>query len=345
MGMFDFLGIKQENPSEENTVEAIDVGGKVKSEIFVRFEKNPLISPDPDVSWKSFATFNPAAIFLEGKVHLLYRAQGENKVSTFGYASSDDGFTFSDFSSEPAYIPRAPFEMMTTPGWNSGCEDARITKINGRLYLTYTAYDGSNPPRVALSSISVSDFLDKKWNWTMPKLISPPGVDDKDCCIIEKAKGAGLVAFHRLGNVIWLDSLRDLNFPREKYLTGGIMAQARPDFWDNVKIGIASPPIETPRGWLLFYHAVSNPGFVYKIGAMLLDFDDPRIILMRSTHPLLEPQMQYEKEGQVANIVFSCGAVVLNNTVFLYYGGGDKVVCLATMGLTSVLDSLERFRA
>lgn len=343
MGMFDFLNVKQENLSERKSEENGGLGGAIKSETFVRFENNPIISPDPNVAWKSFATYNPAAIFLEGKVHLLYRAQGENRVSTFGYASSSDGFTFSDFSKEPVYGPRAPFEMSTTKGWNSGCEDARITKINGRLYLTYTAYDGSNPPRVALSSISVSDFLEKKWNWTMPKLISPPGVDDKDCCIIENAKGAGLVAFHRLGNVIWLDSLRDLNFPREKYLTGGIMAQARQDFWDNVKIGIASPPIETPRGWLLFYHAVSNPGFVYKIGAMLLDFDDPRIILMRSTQSLLEPEMQYEKEGQVSNIVFSCGAVVLNDTVFLYYGGGDKVVCLATMELNDVLDSLQRF--
>lgn len=341
--MFDFLVLKQENSLQEKDSENMGDGGIVKNATFVRYEKNPIIAPDPNVSWRSVATYNPAVIYLERKVHLLYRAQGKDKVSTLGYASSTDGFTFTDFSEKPVYTPREPYEMMTTPGWNSGCEDPRITKINGRLYLTYTAYDGANPPRVALSSISVSDFLEKKWSWSMPKLISPPGVDDKDCCIIEKAKGAGLVAFHRLGNVIWLDSLRDLNFPREKFLTGGIMAQARADFWDNVKIGIAGPPIETSRGWLLFYHAVSNPGFFYKIGAMLLDFDDPRIILMRSTRPLLEPEMPYEKEGQVKNIVFSCGAAVLGGTVFLYYGGGDTVVCLATMKLTDVLDSLERY--
>ncbi len=90
------------------------------------------------------------------------------------------------------------------------------------------------------------------------------------------------------------------------------------------------------------YHAVSNPGFVYKIGAMILDFSDPRKILARSASPILEPVMQYEKEGQVKDIVFSCGAVEMDGTVFLYYGGADTVVGVATMPLELLLDSCER---
>lgn len=340
MGIFDFFAGDNHEKIETDTAPVLQEGGSAISS-FVRFEKNPIISPDPHLAWKARATYNPAAIVLSGKVHLLYRAQGEDRVSTFGYASSTDGFNFSDFSNEPVYVPREPYEMMAAPGWNSGCEDPRITKIGDRLYMCYTGYDGTNPPRVALTSISVDNFLQKKWDWEKPKLISPPGVDDKDSCIVKSNNGS-LFAFHRLGNVIWFDPLQNLNFPEKKFLTGGIMAQARQDFWDNVKIGIASPPIFTKRGWLLLYHAVSNPGFIYKIGAMLLDFEDPRKILARSHSPLLEPEMPYEKDGQVPNMVFSCGAVEIEGTIFLYYGGADTVVGVATMQLEALLNSLER---
>lgn len=341
MGVFELFGIKKEDEKKE-IIEDLPEGGTTGNTGFVRFSENPIISPDPAIAWRAKATFNPAAIYLKGKIHLLFRAQGDNKVSSFGYANSKDGFVVDEISDEPIYTPSAPFEQSTAPGWNSGCEDPRITQIDDRLYMTYTAYDGTNPPRVALTSIDVSDFIDKKWKWDEPKLISPPGVDDKDACLIKKVRGDGLVAFHRLGNVIWLDSLRDLSFPQKKFLTGEIIALARPDMWDNVKIGIAAPPLETENGWLLFYHAVSNPGFVYKLGAMLLDFEDPRKILARSESPLLEPSTQYEKTGQVNDIVFSCGAVIVDGTVFLYYGGGDMVVCVATAPVSSILSGLKR---
>jgi predicted GH43/DUF377 family glycosyl hydrolase len=206
--------------------------------------------------------------------------------------------------------------------------------------MTYTAYDGVNPPRIALTSIAVSDFLEKKWNWEIPKLISPPGVDDKDACIIKRVQGDGYIAFHRLGDAMWVDFLRDLDFPEKKYLTGGIIAQARKNNWDNVKVGIAGPPIETDKGWLLLYHAVCNPGFFYKVGAMLLDYEDPRIVIARSSEPIFEPEMQYELEGPIRNVVFPCGSVVVNETVYLYYGGADFVTAVATIPLSSLLDNL-----
>jgi beta-1,2-mannobiose phosphorylase / 1,2-beta-oligomannan phosphorylase len=260
-------------------------------------------------------------------------------VSVFGYASSKDGLVIDEHLHSPIYVPREDFEKPTHRG-NSGCEDPRITKINDRFYMTYTAYDGTNPPRVALTSIAVSDFLQKKWTWEKPKLISPPGVDDKDSCIIKKKNGEGYIAFHRLGDVIWLDFLRDLDFPENKYLSGGIMAQARKDKWDNVKIGISCPPIETEHGWILLYHGVSKPDNVYKVGAMLLDFDDPRKILARTDEPLFEPEAEYEKEGIIPNVVFPCGAVVLTGIVYLYYGGADYVTGVARMSLANLLKVL-----
>lgn len=307
---------------------------------FVRYDGNPILIPHESKEWQKKGTFNPAAIYEDGKVHILFRAQGSNGVSQIGYASSKDGIHLDEVLDDPIYVPREDFEKPSRDGVGSGCEDPRITKINDRFYMTYTAYDGTNPPRVALTSISISDFLQKNWNWDKPRLISPPGVDDKDACIVKRIGGEGYVAFHRLGDAMWLDFLRDLDFPEKKYLTGGIIAQARKNNWDNVKIGIAAPPIETGKGWLVLYHAVCQPGFIYKVGAMLLDYADPRIVLARSEEPIFEPEKQYELEGVVPNVVFPCGAVVMNEIIYIYYGGADLVTGVATMPLNELLTKL-----
>lgn len=311
-----------------------------KENTLTRFEGNPILTPSFELEWQAMAVYNPAAIYEAGKVHLVYRAQAYNGTSVMGYASSKDGFHIDENLDYPIYFPKEPFERKKHEEGNSGCEDPRLTKIGDRFYMTYTAYDGSNPPRVALTSISVEDFLNKRWNWERSKLISPPGVDDKDACIVKNVKGDGYIAFHRLGNVIWIDKLRDLEFPERKYLSGGILAQARSGKWDDVKIGIAGPPLETKYGWLLFYHGVYSQGSVYKVGAMLLDYTDPKNILGRSDEPILEPEMPYELEGQVPNVVFPCGQVVINDIIYVYYGGGDSVIGVATIPLDVLLDSL-----
>ncbi len=311
---------------------------------FTRFDENPILYPVPELEWKKAGAFNPAAIYLEGKVHIIYRAQANDGVSVLGYASSKDGLHLDEVLDYPIYTPRENFEKKLNPDknktGNSGCEDPRITRINDRLYITYTAYDGHNPPRVALTTISVSDFLNKNWSFDKPKLISPPGVDDKDACIIRKVNTNGYLAFHRLGDVIWMDHLRDLDFPDKKYLSGGIIAQARKDKWDNVKVGIAAPPIETEHGWLLLYHGVSEPGFIYKVGAMLLDYNEPKNIIARTDEPILEPKKPYELSGRVPNVVFPCGAAVVNDTLFIYYGGADTVTGVATMSLKILVEDI-----
>lgn len=306
---------------------------------FARFAGNPILQPLPELEWEKQGTFNPAAFYENGIFHILYRAQSSEGTSTIGYATSTDGLHIEERLSSPIYTPREDFEIRNNRG-NSGCEDPRITRIDDTLYMTYTAYDGVNPPRVALTSIAVDDFLARNWNWSKPKLISPPGVDDKDACIVKRVKGEGYIAFHRLGDAMWIDFLRDLDFPEGKYLTGGIFAQARKDKWDNVKVGIAAPPIETKHGWVLLYHAVSQPGFIYKVGAMLLDFDDPRKILGRTNEPIFEPKEQYETEGIVPNVVFPCGAIVKEDIIYIYYGGADTVTGVATMSMESLLEIL-----
>lgn len=307
---------------------------------FTRYEGNPIIVPSGLLSWQKKGTFNPAAVYEDGKVHIIFRTQGEDGVSRMGYAVSKDGIHLDEVLDKPIYEPREEFELAKAQNVNSGCEDPRITRIDDRFFMTYTAYDGINPPRVALTSISVSDFLNRNWNWDKPRLISPPGVDDKDSCIVKKVRGEGYVAFHRLGDAMWIDFLRDLDFPEKKYLTGGIFATARKNHWDNVKVGLSTPPLETERGWLLLYHAVCQPGFIYKVGAMLLDYDDPRKIIARSDEPIFEPEMPYELEGIVPNVVFPCGAVIINEKIYMYYGGADYVTCVATIPVSKVLKDL-----
>lgn len=334
-GIFDFGGNEKKTIKTYDAVEIAD-----HEQTFERFEGNPILKADPSVPWKAKAVYNPAAIYLDRKIHLIYRGQSQDGVSSFGYAQSSDGYHIDEDFSESIYRPTAPFELPTKDGWNSGCEDPRISLINDRIYMCYTAYDGTSPPRVALTSIAASDFLNKNWLWDVPKLISPPGIDDKDACIIKNPSGKGFVAFHRLGNSLWIDMLRDLEFPEVKYLTGGILAQAREDAWDNVKIGLASPPIMTIEGLLVLYHSVCNPGFIYKIGALLLDPTDLHKIIARTSEPLLIPEMDYELNGQVQNSVFCCGAVVIKDIIYLYYGGGDTVTGVATMPVSNLLDVL-----
>ncbi len=303
----------------------------------IRFSGNPIIEPRAELAWEAKATFNPAALYDDGKIHLVYRAMSEDNTSVLGYAVSHDGFHIDDRLSYPIYTPRESFETKRVPGGNSGCEDPRITMIGNTIYMHYTAFNGIDPPRVAVTSIRREDFLNHQWNWERPMLISPPNYDDKDACVLPKKIENKYIIFHRLGNNICIDAVPDLRFSENRWLEGMTLFGPRKDKWDNAKIGIAAPPIETPDGWLLFYHGVSQPGSIYKLGAALLALDNPVEIIARSMSAILEPEMHYEREGIVPNVVFPCGVVVINGILFVYYGGADRVIGVATANLAALV--------
>ncbi len=306
-----------------------------------RAEGNPIIEPIASHAWEAKATFNPAAIYEGGKVHILYRAMGEDNTSVIGYASSRDGVTIDERLPRPAYVPRADFEAKKVPGGNSGCEDPRITKIGDTLFMCYAAYDGKDPPRVAFTSIGMKDFLAHRWEkWAAPKLISPAGKDDKDTALFSKKIGGKYVFLHRLGSEIWIDKVDDLSFADGKELYGEILMRPRETAWDSRRIGITAPPIETRYGWLLLYHGISKRTGHYNVRAALLDKRDPRKILYRTHDPLLEPKMPYEKNGIVSNVVFPCGAAVVRGRLFVYYGGADKVVAVASIEIDTLVEGL-----
>jgi predicted GH43/DUF377 family glycosyl hydrolase len=307
-----------------------------------RFDGNPIIAPIPEHAWESQCTFNPAALYEGGTVHVLYRAMSADNTSVMGYASSSDGLHINERLSTPVYLPRADFEQKKVPGGNSGCEDPRITKIGDTIYMCYAAFDGKDPPRVAFTSIKLKDFLAHTWRWTEPMLISPPGVDDKDAALFPKKIGGKYVFLHRLGSEIWIDKVDDLDFKDGKALRGSVLMYPRDSVWDSKRIGITAPPVETKYGWLLFYHGISRRTGHYNVRVALLDKKDPTKVLYRTHDPLLEPKMPYEREGVTNNVVFPCGAVVVKETLFVYYGAADKVVGVATVDIDLLVEGLVR---
>jgi len=306
-----------------------------------RFDDNPIIIPIKEHSWEDIATFNPTAIDLDGKVHIIYRAMGSDRTSTLGMAVSSDGLHIDERLPEPIYVPRESFELKSAPG-NSGCEDPRIIEVDdGRLYMFYTAFDGVSSPRVAVSSIEKEQFLDRAWEmWTKPILITPPGMMDKDTAIFpEKIKGKYML-IHRISDVICTDFFDTLDFENEKIDTCLQTVRPRRGMWDGAKVGIAGPPMKTKHGWLQLYHGVSS-GNTYRLGALLLDLKDPTIILARTTAPILEPVCDYELNGQVKNVIFPCGQIERDGVLFIYYGGADSVVGVATVAMDDLFDMLK----
>jgi predicted GH43/DUF377 family glycosyl hydrolase len=329
--------------------------------VLERHPQNPIIVPRAEYYWESYETFNPAAFTTEdGRIHILYRAIGDNGISTVGYAVSEDGVTISERLPDPIYVPRESFEgarvTKCSPGLNydyfsgggcGGCEDPRITLLGDMLYMVYVAFDGYTPPRLALTSISLQDFLDRKWNWKRPVLISPPGVVDKSGCIFPEKINGKFVVFHRIFPNILIDFADSLEaFDGQTFLKGEHKIGPRPGFWDQGKLSIGAPPLKTDRGWLVIYHATSalaeqNGGDArYKIGAMLLDLKDPTKVLARSKKAILEPEEWYENHGHKWGVVYPCGAAIKNGQLFVYYGGSDMVVCVATAPLEEFLDTL-----
>ena len=332
---------------------------------------NPIIEPRPHLAWESKATFNPGAVEVGGKVHLLYRAIGDNDISVVGHAVSYDGVTIHERSDEPAYIPElipnakdkiaAPSPnangvYVSGGGWWGGSEDPRATfiKEDSTIYMLYVAFDGWSPPRVALTSIDINNFLEKKWDtWSRAKVISMPpemlakdprfkDVVDKNACLLPEKINGKYVVFHRIFPDILVDFVDNLDFENE-YLKGEHKISPRPGYWDSRKVGAGAPPIKTKEGWLLIYQAVGDqdPGR-YKIGAMMLDLNDPTKVLYRSNEPILTPQEWYENSGWKYGVVYPCGAVEKDGTLFVYYGGADSVVCVATAKMDEFLEHLKK---
>lgn len=323
-----------------------------------RSKKNPIIVPEENLYWESKASFNPSALYHDGKVRIIYRAIGDSDISVMGYAESNDGLFFNKDSKKLAYYsknkqvekrdPALKIENYSSGGgWGGGCEDPRLTLIGDRVYMIYTLFDGWGSLRLALTSISLDDFLAKRFHWKEPVLISPPNEINKNWVLFpEKIKGkyAILHSFAPKILIDYFDNLNELN-GRKFIKSNNTRPVDKTRTWDSWFRGVGPSPIKTKYGWLIIYHAMDhkNPDR-YRIGAMILDTKDPTKVLYRSKDPILEPEEWYENEGYKRGVIYSCGAVVKDGKLFVYYGGADKVSCVATADLNKFLKELIHFK-
>ena len=158
-----------------------------------RFSDNPILLPIEEHAWESREVFNAAAIYLNGKVHLLYQGNGQRQISRIGYATSLDGYTIKERFEKPVFEPAADSEK-------DGCEDPRLSEVEGQLVMTYTAlreYSHLQVYQIALTTICKEDFINRQWNWG-PRKLPFPGIRNKNAVIFPQKIGGRYVMLHRI---------------------------------------------------------------------------------------------------------------------------------------------------
>jgi predicted GH43/DUF377 family glycosyl hydrolase len=219
--------------------------------------------------------------------------------------------------------------------------------------MTFTAFNGWDSIRIALTSISLDNLGQKNWHWKKPVLISHPGQLAKNWMLFPEKIGGKYAILHGISpnvHIAYVDHLEDLDGQTfinslPSHGGGGYHDEQLQNRWDNRMRGAGAPPIKTAMGWLLLYHATDkrDPG-KYKLGAMLLDLEDPTKILYRSHTPILEPKEWYENDGK-PGVVYTCGAVIAGDNLVVYYGGGDKHIAVARAGAKEFLEALSKNQA
>ena len=317
--------------------------------IFKKEPENPIIKPLKEHHWEAWQTFNPGVILLNDVVHFLYRAIGEDGISRLGYAASKDGFCIDERLPYPVYEHKTKnnhfsyfnFYSFLSGGSFGGAEDPRIVQVENEdvLYMTYTACQNGEI-RVALTSIKVDDFLNKKWHWKSPIFISPPGEVHKNWVIFpEKIKGKYAI-LHSLNPEVLIAYVDDLEFKTNTCIRSYYGGEPRKGCWDKWVRGAGTVPLKTKYGWLLFYHAMDDDWSKYKVGAMILDYNNPGKIICRSKEPILVPDRDYENYGFKSGVVYASGAVVKKENILLYYGGADSYVCVAYANFNEFVENL-----
>jgi predicted GH43/DUF377 family glycosyl hydrolase len=316
--------------------------------IFKRYLNNPILTANKNNWWESKAVFNCTASYDGRKIHMLYRAIGEYEhyISRIGYGSSTDGFNFIR-RNNPAIFPTEEYEIY-------GMEDPRATQIGDEIFISYVVLSDyvKSYPKVFSALAVTKDYkkfnklgiITKNFNYNKGITFFPGkfkldyNLSDNNTnnntyyLILHRPDISTDLNLKTLGRDICLSITNSLSM-----LNNSIILLKPEQAWENLKIGTGPSPIKTRKGWLLFYHGVSIDR-IYRVGAALLDLKDPRQIIARTKQPLLEPVEKYEKIGDVHNVVFPTGAVVIDGKILLYYGGADKVCCLASANLNELIE-------
>lgn len=329
-----------------------------------RHPASPILGPNPARPWENLVATNPGAWHdaERGEVLLLYRAAGDDAdhVVHLALARSRDGVHFTRDEAGPAASP-----IPLTP--DGGClEDPRIIRVGEWYYVTvasrpfppgrywdeaslgtrvHRSFPAHFPAALRQNLTSTHLFLTRDFRtWIRAGRLTDPALDERDVVIFpEVIKGLWYtlhrpMQWHGTGfpnaqPAIWIAGTPDLLGWKQLRL----LAKAEYD-WE-LKVGANNPPLRTPHGWLQIYHAV-GPDKHYRLGALLLDLEDPTRVTHRTRRPIYEPQAEWETKGLYNGVCFPCGHAVLGGVYHLYYGGGDLVCGLATVPLDELLGHL-----
>lgn len=333
-----------------------------------KFEGNPIIAPNPKNEWESLVTCNPGVYYDNNMFYMLYRAAGDDKehIIRLGLAVSKDGFNFERISDQPVFSP-------TADNFDSGCvEDPRIVKFDNEYYVTYayrpfppgqywkfahdvvlTSQCGADAPAAIKNNLGntglavTTDFR----NYRKLGRITSTILDDRDVILFPEKINGQYALLHRpkqyIGEKygvdypsIWIkfsDDLLDWEDKESHLLLTGVKGT-----WEE-KIGGSTPPLRTDEGWLIIYHGVENGGLgYYRVGAVLLDLENPLKVIAKAPDFIMEPEHDYEIEGYYRGCVFPTGNVILGDTLYVYYGGADKYVGVATCSVKELLKSFKK---
>ena len=287
-----------------------------------RASNDPIVSPQ-GASWEAAGTFNPAVVVHAGKFVMLYRAQDTAGTSRLGYAESTDGIHFVR-RAKPVLAPEPEYEK------DGGVEDPRLVRIGDTYYLTYTGYNKKDAQLCLAKSKDLMHWerigvilpaYKGKWNvgWTKSGAIVPERIDGKYWMYwlgtsADKNDQMGLSYSSDL--IHWTEALDKPVLPR------------RPGMFDSRVVEPGPAPIVTPNGIVLIYNGADDK-LVYRTGVAVFDRKDPRNVISRTDEPIFAPEKEWEKTGQVPNVVFVEGMARQGNHFLFYYGGADKYVGVA----------------
>lgn len=303
--------------------------------LLTRYSGNPILSGQ-DWPYPINSVFNAGATRLDdGDTLLLCRVEDRSGLSHLCAARSSNGIDGWRIDAKPTLMasPRDfPEEI-----W--GIEDPRITYVPEleKYAVAYTSFARGGP---GVSLALTKDFR------TFERLgvIMPP--EDKDAALLPRRINGYWAMIHRpmttLGTHMWISYSPDLRHWGSHKV---ILEARRGGWWDANKIGLCSPPIETPQGWLMIYHGVRQTasGSIYRLGLALFDLERPEICLQRGNSWMFGPETPYERSGDVRDVVFPCGQTIGadGDTIHLYYGAADSCMAMATGSIRSLLAWLD----
>lgn len=299
---------------------------------------------------KEHAKFNAGMVKQGDIVHMLYRWSRSTEIWTgekTGVLYAEDYVSYAQLTPEGKLLSDRDEEgfikyYIENPKTPIYAQDPRIVEFEGEYIIFFARYD--------LKSCRVGMARTKDFRRIEPIGIIPTRDWDKDAFILPERINGKIVYIHRIEpniQIDYFDTFEDMldsdywDHYEEKIHEQVVIKSEYP--WENKKVGGSVPPIKTPEGWLFFYHGVANDRepFCYRVGAALLDLENPSKVIARLPYPILEPTEDYERVGDVNEVVFPVGAYIHNGYIYMSYGGADKVVALCRLRYDELMEELK----